>query len=124
MGLVSAHHNLNQDAQAIADVQKMPPATYEAALADPGFLQMLGSIYQQANQFEIAQGLLERSIKIQTAAATSPRSPSSCNWRPSTCSATTPRRPMRFIARSSRRIPIAPTHGRAWSPRCRPQPQH
>jgi len=72
MGLVSAHHNLNQDAQAIADLQKMPPATYEASLADPGFLQMLGSIYQQANQFEIAQGLLERSIKIQTAAGNQP----------------------------------------------------
>ena len=56
MGLVSAHHQIGQDSQAIADVQKMPPATYEAALADPGFLSMLGAIYQQANQFEVAQG--------------------------------------------------------------------
>ena len=44
MGLVSAHHELGQDTQAIVDVEKMPPATYEAALADPGFLSMLGSI--------------------------------------------------------------------------------
>ena len=72
MGMVSAHHELGQDTQAIADVQKMPPATYEAALADPGFLSMLGAIYQQANQFEMAQGLLERSAKLQTAAGGQP----------------------------------------------------
>ncbi len=50
----------------------MPPATYEAALADPGFLSLLGSMYQQANQFEIAQGLLERSAKLQIAAGVQP----------------------------------------------------
>ncbi len=72
MGLISAHHELGQDTQAIADVQKMPPATYEAALADPGFLAMLGAIYQQANQFEVAQGLLERSAKLQIAAGGQP----------------------------------------------------
>ena len=72
MGLVSAHHEMGQDTQAIADVEKMPPATYEAALADPGFLSMLGAIYQQANQYEVAQGLLERSMKLQTAAGGQP----------------------------------------------------
>jgi tetratricopeptide (TPR) repeat protein len=72
MGLVSAHHELGQDTLAIADVQKMPPSTYEEALADSGFLSMLGAIYQQANQFEIAQGLLERSAKLQTAAGGQP----------------------------------------------------
>jgi tetratricopeptide (TPR) repeat protein len=65
MGLVSAHHELKQDNDAINDVEKMPPATYEAAIADVGFLTMLGSIYQQANQLDIAQGLLERSAKLQ-----------------------------------------------------------
>ncbi len=58
------HHELKQDNEAINDVEKMPPATYEAALADVGFLSMLGSIYQQANQFDIAQGLLERSRQV------------------------------------------------------------
>ncbi len=72
MGLVSAHHELNQDNQAIGDVEKMPPSTYEAALTDVGFLTMLGSIYQQANQFDIAQGLLERSAKFQMAAGGQP----------------------------------------------------
>ena len=65
MGLVSAHHQMGQDAQAIADVEKMPPATYESAIADPGFLSLLGAIYQQANQYEVAQGLLERSARLQ-----------------------------------------------------------
>ena len=65
MGVVSAHHELSQDTLAISDVQKMPPAAYEAALADPGFLSMLAAIYQQANNFEVAQALLERSMKLQ-----------------------------------------------------------
>ncbi len=75
MGLVSAHHQMNLDADAISDVEKMPPATYEAALGDPGFLSMLGSIYQQANQPDIAQGLLERSVKLQIAAGGQPSIP-------------------------------------------------
>ena len=66
MGLVTAEHQLGHDNAAIELVEKMPPDTYESALADPGFLAMLGSIYQQSNQFEIAQGLLERSVKLQT----------------------------------------------------------
>jgi tetratricopeptide (TPR) repeat protein len=72
MGLVSAHHQMGQDGEAINDVQKMPPATYEVALADPGFLSMLGAIYQQANQLEVAQGMLERSEKLQIAAGGHP----------------------------------------------------
>ena len=74
-GMVSAHHELGLDNQAISEVEKMPPATYEEALADPGFLNMLGSMYQQANQFEIAQGLLERSAKLQIAAGHQPDLP-------------------------------------------------
>lgn len=65
MGLVSAQHELGHDEAAIAEVERMPPDVYEAALSDAGFLTMLGSMYQQANQFEIAQGLLERTLRIQ-----------------------------------------------------------
>ncbi len=72
MGIVSAHHEQGQDVEAIQDVQKMPPATYESALGDAGFLSMLGAMYQQANQLEVAQGLLERSAKLQTAAGGQP----------------------------------------------------
>ena len=53
----------------------MPPATYEAALNDVGFLSMLGSIYQQANQFDVAQNLLERSARLQIAAGGQPSIP-------------------------------------------------
>lgn len=72
MGLVSAHHELGQNAQAIAEAQKMPAATYESALADPGFLSLLGAIYQQAGQYEAAQGLLERAAKLEIAAGGQP----------------------------------------------------
>jgi tetratricopeptide (TPR) repeat protein len=72
MGLISAHHELGQDSDAIGDVEKMPAAAYETALGDPGFLSMLGAIYQQANQYEVAQGLLERSEKLQIAAGGQP----------------------------------------------------
>ena len=65
MGLVSAHHQLGQDEAALAEVEQMSPATYEAALADPGFLSMLGGIYQQANKLDVAQNLLERAAKEQ-----------------------------------------------------------
>jgi tetratricopeptide (TPR) repeat protein len=66
-GLISAHHLLGQDTLAISDVEKMPPAAYESALSDPAFLSMLAAIYQQANQFEIAQGMLERAAKVESA---------------------------------------------------------
>ncbi len=65
MGLVTADHELKLDTEAINNVEKMPPAAYEAALSDAGFLTMLGSIYQQSNQLEVAQGFLERASKLQ-----------------------------------------------------------
>ena len=72
MGLVAADHQLGLDHDAIALVEKMPPSVYEAALSDAGFLSMLGSMYQQSNQLEIAQGLLERTAKLQTAGGGQP----------------------------------------------------
>jgi tetratricopeptide (TPR) repeat protein len=72
MGLVSAHHELGQDTQAINDVQRIPAAAYDAALGDPGFLAELGAIYQQANQFDVAQGMLERAEKLEIASGHQP----------------------------------------------------
>ena len=63
-GLVTARHNLGQDTEAMGDVQRMPSATYESARADPGFLSLLGAIYQQANQYDVAQGFLERAARL------------------------------------------------------------
>ncbi len=71
-GRISVQHEMGQDTEAIADVQRMPAATYETALADPNFLAMLGAIYQQANQYEVAQGLLERAVKLAVAAGAQP----------------------------------------------------
>lgn len=71
-GLIGAHHQMGQDSEAVRDVERMPPAVYETALSDPAFLDMLGGIYQQANQFEVAQGFLERSEKIQVDAGGQP----------------------------------------------------
>jgi tetratricopeptide (TPR) repeat protein len=71
-GLIGAYHEIHRDSEAIAEVEKMPTATYEAALADPGFLSILAAAYQQTNQLEIAQQLLERSAKIQIALSGQP----------------------------------------------------
>ena len=68
-GLIGAHHEMQQDTAALDDVQRMPPAVYEAALGDPAFLTLLGAIYQQASQYDVAQGLVERAAKIQIAAS-------------------------------------------------------
>ncbi|MGB7265724.1 MAG: cellulose synthase subunit BcsC-related outer membrane protein [Terracidiphilus sp.] len=72
MGLISAHHELGQDGQSLSDVQRIPAATYETALNDPAFLSELGAIYQQANQFDVAQGMLERADRLETAAGKQP----------------------------------------------------
>jgi tetratricopeptide (TPR) repeat protein len=72
IGYIDAQHELGQDERAIDSVGKMPAATYEAALSDPGFLAMLGAVYQQANQYDVAQGFLERAEKLQIAAGGQP----------------------------------------------------
>lgn len=71
-GLISAHHDLSQDTEAISEVQRMPAAVYESAISDPDFLSMLGAIYQQANQLDVAQGFLERAERLQTASGGQP----------------------------------------------------
>ena len=72
IGMISAHHTLGQDAQALAEVKRMPAATYDAALANTGFLSTLAAIYQSANQYAIAQEFLERAEKLQMAAGNQP----------------------------------------------------
>jgi tetratricopeptide (TPR) repeat protein len=67
-GLVSAHHELSQDTQAIADLKKMPPAACASALADQDFLTLFAAIYQKAGQIDVAQAMLEREAKRQIAA--------------------------------------------------------
>lgn len=63
-GLVSVEHQAGEDANAISIVEQMPPATYDAALRDPGFLAMVASIYQSGNHLDVAQSFLERAAKL------------------------------------------------------------
>jgi tetratricopeptide (TPR) repeat protein len=71
-GVLSARHEMSQDTQAIAALEKMTPAVHESALADPAFLMLLGAIYERAGQYEVAQGLSERAAKLQIAAGGQP----------------------------------------------------
>ena len=72
MGLIAARHESGQDAQAVADVEKMPAGSYETALGDLNFLSMLAAIYQQANQYDVAKGMLERAEKLAAVSDTQP----------------------------------------------------
>ena len=68
IGLVDTRQELGQDAQAIADIKKMPPPVYQSALANADFLTLFVAAYQQAGQVGVAQDLLEREAKRQFAA--------------------------------------------------------
>jgi tetratricopeptide (TPR) repeat protein len=63
-GMVSLEHLAGRDADAIAMVERMPPDAYDAALRDGGFLSMLAAIYQGQNHPDVAEGFLERAIRI------------------------------------------------------------
>jgi tetratricopeptide (TPR) repeat protein len=65
--LISLQHQTNHDAEALATVQRMSPADYDAALEDSGFLSTLAAIYQQQNRFDLAAHLLERAAAGYTA---------------------------------------------------------
>lgn len=72
LGLISAHFQLGQNEQALSDVQRMPPAMYESALGDADFLGELAAIYQHANQYDVAQSMLERAFKLDAASGKQP----------------------------------------------------
>ena len=63
-GLVSLQHLAGHDDEAIAVVERMPPDAYDSALRDSGFLAELAAIYQSQNHPDVAQGFLERAVKI------------------------------------------------------------
>ncbi len=63
-GMVSLQHLAGQDGDAIATVERMPPDAYDAALRDGGFLSMLAAIYQSQNHPDVAEGFLQRAIRV------------------------------------------------------------
>ncbi|HEY9139166.1 MAG TPA: cellulose synthase subunit BcsC-related outer membrane protein [Terriglobus sp.] len=64
-GLVNTLHTMHNDAGAIQTLESMPPAVYDQALHEPGFLGTAAAIYQSQNKYDIAQSLLERAIAQQ-----------------------------------------------------------
>jgi tetratricopeptide (TPR) repeat protein len=71
-GLVQADHASGHDAEALVSVGNMPPATYAAAMRDPGFLSIVASINQSQKKLDVAQDLLEKAIAQQSAAGQKP----------------------------------------------------
>jgi tetratricopeptide (TPR) repeat protein len=66
-GLISTQHRAAQDADAIATVERMSPATYDAALEDTDFLTLLANIYQQQNRYDLALEILQRAARNNAA---------------------------------------------------------
>ena len=72
LGLVNAHHLMGRDEQAMVDVKQMPPADYQAALMNVGFLTTIAAIEEKSGQLEAAQGLLERAAALESAGGRHP----------------------------------------------------
>ena len=62
--LVAAEHQLDRDDDAIADLRGMPRSAYDQSQNDPGFLALLGSIYQSRNQLSSAEKYLEKALSV------------------------------------------------------------
>ena len=63
--LIAAQHQLDRDDDAIATIRRMPQAAYEKGQSDPGFLALLGSIYQARKQWDNAEKYLEQAVSIE-----------------------------------------------------------
>ena len=64
-GLVNTEHTMHNDPAALQTVESMPPAVYDQALREPGFLSTVAAVYQSNNKYDLAQGLLENAIAQQ-----------------------------------------------------------
>lgn len=64
-GVVNAEHALGNDPVAMQTVESMPPAVYDQALRDPGFLLSVAAVYQSNGKYDLSQSLLERAIAAQ-----------------------------------------------------------
>jgi Flp pilus assembly protein TadD len=60
-GLILGRHLAHDDAGALANVARMPPAAFAAGHRDAGFLSLIAAIYQQQGRSEEAQRLLEEA---------------------------------------------------------------
>ena len=71
-GLITAYLQEPNPPKAIATMKRMPPAAYADAVKNPGFLNVLASLYASQDQLESAELFLGRSVAIQTAASGKP----------------------------------------------------
>jgi tetratricopeptide (TPR) repeat protein len=62
--LIAAQHQLQRDDEALATVGRMPQSVYNQQQNDPGFLVLVGSIYQTRQQWDRAQKYLERALSV------------------------------------------------------------
>jgi cellulose synthase operon protein C len=62
--LIAAEHQLDRDDDAIADLRGMSRSAYDQSQNDPGFLALLGSIYQSRDQLSSAQKYLEKALSV------------------------------------------------------------
>ncbi len=62
--LIAAQHQLNRDNDALATVARMPQPVLEKQENDPGFLVLIGSIYQTRHEWARAQKYLEKALAL------------------------------------------------------------
>ncbi len=72
IGLLSALHALGQDKEAVAQVQRIPPATRSQLEASVNYLQTMGAVYGALGQSQQALLLLNRVQQYYAAQHTAP----------------------------------------------------
>jgi len=62
--LIAAQHQLNRDDDALATAGRMPQAVLDKEQTDPGFLVLIGSIYQTRHEWDRARKYLEQALAL------------------------------------------------------------
>jgi cellulose synthase operon protein C len=71
-GLARVQHAMGQDQEARQSIDKMPAASYAAAMRDPSFEITVASIYEAEKKLDAAQDLLQKVVTQQTNAGLKP----------------------------------------------------
>ena len=71
-GLVRVRHALGHDDEALKTVESMPPATYAAAMREPGFEVTVAAVYEAEKKLDEAQDLLLKAATQQTSTGQKP----------------------------------------------------
>ena len=71
-GLLSAFLQAHDYPRAIFAIQQMPKSAYNAAIRNPSFLLSMASIYEQQEQYDMAEGFIQQAIQIESQTAGHP----------------------------------------------------